>query len=114
MTILHLVPVILSCLLLTAHFLFIGLVPVSWFFLALPLLLFQKSTCVRRVFITVLTLGGLLWLTIAWERAGLRMATGQPYLRLMIILVSVALLNFLGVFLLTRARLKRVYGGGGD
>lgn len=91
MNLLRLLPVILSFLLLAAHFYRAGLTPVAGLCLALPLLLFVKRGWVPPLFQGLLVLGALEWLHTLYVFAAMRIAFDQPWTRLAIILGLVAL-----------------------
>jgi hypothetical protein len=56
-----------------------------------------------------LALAALRWLWLTWMLAGMRAAAGVPYLRLVIILASVALLTLLAALVFRSRRLRRYY-----
>ncbi len=80
-------------LLLAAHFFRAGLMPLTVVCLLLPALLFVREPWVPRVLQATLALGTLEWLRTAWVFATHRIEAGQPYIRLLVILGSVALVT---------------------
>ncbi len=109
MTFLLYVPVVLSLLMLGAHFLrdqsHIG-VAVS---LLLVGLLFIRRAWVARLVQVALVLGALEWLHTLYVLAKLRAAMGQPATRMIVILGVVAAVTFCSALLLQSARMKRIY-----
>jgi len=91
MNLLRLLPVILSLLLLAAHFYRAGLAPLTVLCVALPLLLFLRQAWVPRLFQVLLVIGALEWLRALYGFAAMRIAFGEPWTRLAVILGAVAL-----------------------
>lgn len=87
----RLIPVILSCLLLAAHFLRYGQVLSVVLWIAFPFLLLIRAKWIPWFFHALLTLGTALWIRIAFRLWTLRELTAQPRLRMAIILGLVAL-----------------------
>jgi hypothetical protein len=109
MTALGMIAVVLSFLVLGAHFLRDGnmvMVAVSLF---LPLLLLVPKALVARLLQVALLLAGIEWLwtlyTIAQERA----AAGVPYTRTVIILAGVALFTVASAFAFHLRGMRRRY-----
>jgi hypothetical protein len=109
MNALRLLPVILSFLLLGAHFYRAGQLPFTGLCLALPLLLFVRKPWVPRLFQALLALGALEWLRTLYAFASMRIAFEQPWTRLAIILGAVALLTALSGLVFRAAALRRFY-----
>lgn len=109
MNALRLLPVVLSSLLLGAHFYRAGQLPLTGLCLALPLLLFLRKPWVPRLFRALLALGALEWLRTLYVFAGIRIAFEQPWTRLAAILVTVALLTALSGLVFQTAALRRFY-----
>jgi hypothetical protein len=90
------VPVVLSLVILGAHFLRYG-----------------NSTGVRpwvaRLMQVVLILGALEWLRTLYELAQVRAALDQPFTRMSIILGVVAAVTFCSALLFQSQALKRIY-----
>ena len=95
MNFLRLLPVILSFLLLGAHFYRAGLVPATVLCVAALFLLFVPKPWVPRLFQAVLVLGAFEWLRTLYLFAQMRIAWGEPWTRLAVILGAVALFTAL-------------------
>ena len=109
MTALLLTPVVLSVLVLGAHFLRGGHTAiVLLILLTLPLLAVRRPW-VRRVVQGVLVLGALEWVRTLVSLVQLRMALGQPYARMAVILGAVALVTLLSALVFETRRLRARY-----
>lgn len=106
---LRLLPVILSCLLLAAHFLRSGLWPAVAACALLPLLLLARRPWVPLVMQVALFFGALEWIRTLMLVAAARMAAGQPWLRMAAILVAVTLLTAASTLVFLAAPLRRRY-----
>ncbi len=99
---------ILSCLLLAAHYLRsddLGMVAVC---LALPGLFFLRQAWVRPVLQAAFAVGMAVWVLVMMELIQFRQVVGLPWLRLALILGSVAAVTGFGALLLeTRALRER-------
>jgi hypothetical protein len=104
-----LIPVILSFLLLGAHFYRAGLVPLTVLSVAVLLLLFVKKSWVPRLFQVLLLAGALEWLRALYFLAAMRIAWDQPWTRLAIILGTVALLTALSGLVFNNRKLGQYY-----
>lgn len=82
---------VLALVLLAAHFLYGGWLPLAVVCLTLVVLVFVPRPWAARSLQVALTLGALEWFRRAWELAGERLQSGQPYLRMLLILGAVAL-----------------------
>lgn len=109
MNILKLLPVVLSFLLLGAHFYRAGLVPLTVLCVALLFLLFLKKRWVPRLFQILLFLGAFEWLRTLYVFAAMRIAWDQPWGRLALILGGVALLTALSALVFRNRKLRRYY-----
>lgn len=114
MNFLRLLPVILSLLLLAAHFYRAGILPVAGLCLALPALLFFRQRWVPWVMQGALVLGALEWLLSLYRFASLRIALEQPWTRLAIILGSVALFTALSSLVFRNRAVKQRYSPSAD
>lgn len=110
MNFLRLLPVILSFLLLGAHFYRAGLVPLTVLCAAILFLLALRKTWVPRLFQVLLLLGALEWLRTLYFFAAMRIAWDQPWTRLAMILGTVALLTLLSGLVFKLRKLKAFYG----
>jgi len=107
---LQLFPVILSLLILAAHFsradnIYFTIIP----FILITLLLIEKPLT-ARIIQASLVLGSLEWMrTINYLAAG-RIENDQPWIRLVIILGMVSLFTLSSAFVFYREPLKKRYG----
>ena len=88
---LALTPIILSFLLLAAHFFRAGQLVLVAVALLLPLLLLVRKPWAARVMQAALLLGAIEWARTIMIFSLARLAAGQPYLRMVLILGAVAL-----------------------
>ena len=109
MNALRLIPVILSFLLLGAHFYRAGLVPAAVLCIAVLFLLFLRKSWVPRLFQALLVLGALEWLRTLYFLAAMRIAWGEPWTRLAVILGTVALLTALSGLVFKNSSLRARY-----
>jgi len=102
-------PVVLSLVILGAHFMrygnSIGVVGA----LALITLLIVRQPWVARLMQVVLILGAFEWIRTLYELAQVRAALGQPFTRMMIILGIVAAVTFCSALLFQSPVLKKIY-----
>lgn len=103
-------PVILSLVVLGAHFMRYG----NWIAvcgaLVLLALLVVRQPWVARLMQVALVLGALEWVRTLYELAQMRAALGEPYTRMAIILGVIAAVTFCSALLFQSPVLKRVYG----
>ena len=109
MNFLRLLPVILSFLLLGAHFYRGGMVVATAFCVVALFLLFLKKPWVPRLFQVLLVLGAVEWLRTLYFLAAMRIAWDQPWTRLALILGAVALLTALSGLVFKNSKLKARY-----
>jgi hypothetical protein len=102
-------PIVLSFLLLGAHFLRYGNMVVLVGLVVLIGLLFVRRWWVARIMQFVLALGALEWLRTLAMLIQERMAYGMPYQRLAIILGVVAAVTVFAAFLFQTKELKAIY-----
>jgi hypothetical protein len=112
MNLLRLLPVILSFLLLAAHFSRNDIIPLVYVSLALPFLLLVRRPWVSRLLQFLLVLGGLEWLRRLVALAGERQAAGKPWVRMALILGAVALVTFTSALVFRLRALRERYGVG--
>jgi hypothetical protein len=105
-------PVVLSLLILGAHFLRAGNLILVALVLALLGLLPVRRRWAARVIQAALMLGAVVWVRTAVELAALRTQAGQPALRLVLILGAVAVLTALSGLVFRLARVRSWYGPG--
>ena len=103
------VPVVLSLVILGAHFMrygnSIGVVGA----LALIALLIVRRPWVARLMQVVLIFGALEWVRTLYELVQVRAALGQPVTRMTIILGVVVTVTFCSALLFQSPALKRIY-----
>jgi len=114
MNFLRLLPVILSLLLLAAHFYRAGIELLAGICLVLPALLFFRERWVPWVIQVALFFGALEWLYSLYRFASLRIALEQPWTRLAIILGSVALFTALSALVFRCRAVKQRYSPSTD
>lgn len=103
-------PIVLSLLLLGAHFNKAGWLPLVIFCVILPFLLFIKRVWVARLVQIVLVLGAIEWIRITIVIVGERIDAGDDWIRLVIILGGVALFTlFSGLLFPWSKTLQRIY-----
>lgn len=111
MTILYLFPVCLSLLILAAHFLRYGNMVVVLILLLMPMMLLIRRAWAARTIQGVLILGASEWLRTLFVLTTQRQAEGQPWIRMAIILGTVALITLVAATVFAIPRLRRRYGG---
>ena len=112
MNAIRLIPVILSFLLLGAHFYRSGQVILSGLCVAILFLLFLRKSWVPRMFQLLLILGSLEWLRSLYFFAAMRIAWDQPWMRLAIILGAVALFTAFSGLVFKNKKLRSYYSIG--
>ena len=110
MTALLLTPVVLSLLVLGAHFLRAGNIPLVVASLALIVLLAFRKPWVVRIVQVALALGALEWVHTLVRLANIRAQLGIPGTRMAIVLGVVAALTLGSALVFQTKRLGRVYG----
>ena len=111
MNFLRLLPVILSCLLLGAHFYRAGQVWLTLLCVVLLLLLFLRKPWVPRLFQVALLLGALEWLLTLNRLMGVYAAMDRPWTRMAMILGGVALFTAASGLVFQGKKLKARYLG---
>jgi len=99
---LRIVLVILSALLLAAHFYRRGAEIVAAVCAVLPLVLLVPGAWARRSLQIALGLGAVEWLRTLWSLARVREAMGEPWVRMAVILGSVAVVTAVAALLAGR------------
>ncbi len=111
MIVLHLLPVILSALLIGAHFLRQGSILLVLLSVGLPLVLLVRRSWAARIVQAFLLLAALEWIRTLVQLASDRAAMGEPWLRMAIILALVAGFTASSALVFWRSRLlKEKYG----
>ncbi len=100
----------LALLLLAAHFVHAGLWIVAAPCVAAVALLWVRRPWAARVLQAMLGLGAIEWVLTAATLAQVRMAHDQPYLRLLAILCTVALVTVLAALAFQHPALARRFG----
>lgn len=100
----------LALLLLAAHFLHSGLLPLAVLSLLLAGLLAVRRPWAARVVQAVLVLAAVEWILTTVALAQLRLQHGEPYLRLALILGAVAAFTLLAAWTFQRPALRAWFG----
>jgi hypothetical protein len=103
------IPVVLSLIILGAHFMRYGNAVGVVGALVLIALLIVRRPWVARLLQVVLILGALEWVHTIYELVQVRAAHGQPFTRMTVILGVVAAVTFLSALLFQAPALKKVY-----
>ena len=103
------IPIVLSLVVLGAHFMRYGNAAGVYAAAALLGLLFLRQPWVARLVQLVLVLGAIEWLRTLYGLVELRVALQQPYARMAIILGVVALITFCSALLLQTKPLRAIY-----
>jgi hypothetical protein len=104
------IPIVLSLVVLGAHFMRYGNSIGVFVALVLIGLLFLRRPWVARLMQVVLVLGTLEWLRTMYELAQIRALHGQPYGRMLVILGIVATVTLCSALLFQSVTLKKIYG----
>ena len=104
------IPIVLSLVVLGAHFMRYGNTIGVACAAAVIGLLFVRKAWVARVAQVVLVLGALEWVRTLYSLTQVRIALDQPYERMVLILGAVALMTFCSALLFQSRALKEVYG----
>jgi hypothetical protein len=107
---LAILPIILSFVLLAAHFFRFGQIALVALALLLPLLLLVRTQWAARVMQVALLLGAAEWVRTIIVFASARMAVGYPYLRMTLILGAVALFTAGSALLFRMPSLRARFG----
>lgn len=92
------VPLVLSALIMAAHFYRAGQVAVATIVLIAPLLLVTRELAAVRVLQLLLVLGAGEWMRTAYVIAQHRAAAGEPFTRMLVILGAVAVVTLLSAW----------------
>ena len=104
------IPVVLSLVILGAHFMRYGNSAGVFVFSGLIALLFVRRAWVARLMQVVLVLGALEWVRTLYELVQVRAALGQPFIRMTLILGVVVAVSFCSALLFQLPALKKIYG----
>ena len=108
----YFVIIVLSLVVLGAHFLRDGNTPLVAACVILIGLLPVRHVMVARLVQVALVLGTLEWLWTLYRLAEVRVAMGQPYTRMTVILGVVAAVTFCSALLFRTRALREVYRAG--
>ncbi len=103
------VPVVLSLVILGAHFMRDGHSIVVFGLLVLIALLFVRRPWIARLTQVVLMLGALEWVRTLYELLQVRAASGEPATRMTVILGIVVVVTFCSALLFQSPVLKSIY-----
>ena len=109
MVVLQLLPVVLSLLVLGAHFLRAGNMILMAGVLVVLALLFVRRPWAARAVQIMLVLGTLEWCHTLVTLAAFRIQVGEPVLRMVLILSAVAVVSLLSAWLMQIGALRGVY-----
>ena len=107
MKLLAVVPLVLSALLIGAHFLRTGELALVAFSLAVPFILISRRDRSVRVVQILLLVATAEWIRTAYGLTIYRAAAGVPATRMLLILSAVAAFTLLSIFPLERLRRAR-------
>lgn len=105
----RLLPVILSFLLMSAHFLRVGQVYMAGACIVILFLLLPRKTWIPRMFQVLLIAASVEWLVTLYMFVQMRIAFDAPWTRLAIILGTIALLTALSGLVFTGKALRARY-----
>jgi membrane-associated PAP2 superfamily phosphatase len=109
MNFIKLFPVILSTLLLGAHFFRYGNIVLVMLTAALLPVLLVRRPWVVRLFQAVLVIGAIEWTRTLVELVKMRQAMGAPWIRLAVILGAVAVITICSAFVFRFKSLRERY-----
>jgi len=108
------IPIVLSLAVLGAHFMRYGNSPGVSITTLLIALLFVRRAWVARLVQVALILGAIEWLRTLFDLVQMRVAMGEPFVRMAVILGIVAAVTLGSALLFQVATLRRIYGVGRD
>lgn len=109
MIFIKLLPIIFSSLLLSAHFMRAELLPLVLLSLFLPFLLLVKRPWAARFIQIVLIAGSFEWVRTVIVLVAMRRDAGEPWLRMVLILGSVATFTLLSAVTIEGKTLRERY-----
>ena len=110
MNFVRLLPAIFSTLLIAAHFSRAGTDALAIGLLFLLFTFLIKKPYVLRAWQFFLTIAGLIWIMVGVEMLQLRIATEQPWLRLVIIIGTIVAFNYFAVIWMENKKIKSFFG----
>ena len=114
MNVLKLSPIILSALMLAAHFFRIEKDAIVVMCICFPFLLVFRSKWAARSVQIILCLGSLEWLHIIYKDVALRMSQGEPWHRLAVVLGMLAAFTAASALVFRFKSLRKLYGFDGS
>ena len=114
MNVLKLSPIIVSALMLAAHFFRIEKDAIVVMCICFPFLLVFKTKWAARSVQIILFLGGLEWLHIMYKDVVERMNQGEPWHRLAVVLCTVAAFTAASALVFRFKSLRKLYGFDGN
>lgn len=106
---LRLIPVIVASLVLGAHFLRDGMIVLVVLCLLFPFLLLIRRRWVLQVLQVYTVVGALVWAQTTYALVQFRVAEGEPWLRMFLILGGVTLFTLWAGYLLRSPRVLGLY-----
>ena len=103
------IPVVLSFVVLGAHYMRYGSSLAVVGVAVLMALLFVRQPWVARLLQVALVLAAIQWVHTLYDLAQLRIAFGEPYTRLAVILGTVAAVTLCSALLFQSKELKKIY-----
>lgn len=105
----YLIPLVLSALLMAAHFSRVNNDWLAIFCLALPFSLFIKKLWIKRVYQILLFIGCFVWAERTVVLVRMRQESGEAWIRLAIILIAVALFTMLSALSFETKKARKRY-----
>jgi polyferredoxin len=112
MTAVYLIPIVLSSLLLGAHFFRSSNIGLTLLCVFAPLALLIRRFWIIRAFQLTLIVGGLIWIYTAYNIMQWRISAGQPWIRTAVILGAVALFTIGSAYAFEINKVKAKYRNG--
>lgn len=109
MKVLRFIPIVLSFIMLAAHFSRYNMQLLALISLLLPFLLFVKRRWAARVIQIILLAGTAEWIFSLFNYINIREFYGQDWTRLAVILSGVALFTLLSALIFETKAMKRIY-----
>lgn len=109
MNFIRILPVLLSSLILGAHFYRAGSMGLVLFSLLIPLILLVRSPWAVRIIQAGLIAGGIEWIITLVRLVSVRQAIGASWVRLSLILGAVAVMTFLSSLVFRSQSLRERY-----
>ena len=104
-----LIPTLLSCLVLAAHFFRGGHPYLTFVCCAAPMLLLARRAWATRLLQLILVVGALEWVRTTWQIQAVRIDEGRDWQRMAVILYSVAWFTFASSLVFFLPPLRRHY-----